>query len=120
MAGMTPQQTSTTNGVQEKAATDSIDQVRDLLFGAQMRAVDARIQTLEERMRAEAAAIRAEMRESVSALDARISSELGRLTSQLQSDKMDRSALAAGLTELAKRIAGDSATAGKQAPNTDA
>ena len=120
MAGITPQQPGTTNGVQDKAPADSIDQVRDLLFGAQMRAVDARIQNMEERMRAEAAAIRSEMRESVSALDARISSELGRLTSQLQSDKMDRSALAAGLTELAKRIAGDSATAGKQAPNSDA
>ena len=119
MAGITPQQTGMTNGVQDKAPTDSIDQVRDLLFGAQMRAVDARIQSLEERMRAEAAAIRAEMRESVSALDARISSELGRLTSQLQSDKMDRSALAAGLTDLAKRISGEGANSATQAPNTD-
>jgi hypothetical protein len=106
MAGNTQQQTGATNGVQEPASADSIDQVRDLLFGAQLRSVDARIQKLEESMRAEAAAIRAEMRESVSTLDSRISSELSRLTSQLQSDKMDRSALAAGLTELAKKISG--------------
>jgi hypothetical protein len=106
MAGNTSQQGGTTNGIQEPTSAESIDQVRDLLFGAQLRSVDARIQSLEERMRAEAAAIRAEMRESVSTLDARISSELSRLTSQLQSDKMDRSALAAGLTELAKKISG--------------
>ena len=111
----TPQQTGANNGVGDTRAPESIDQVRDLLFGAQLRAIDARIQSLDDHVRAESQAIRAELRESVSALDARISSELGRLTSQLQSDKLDRSALAAGLTELANRITGDSATVKKQA-----
>ena len=120
MASNTSQQTGLTNGVQDKSPADSIDQVRDLLFGAQMRAVDARLQNLDERMRQEAAAIRAEMRDSVTALDTRISTELSRLTSQLQSDKMDRTALAAGLTDLAKRIAGDQGTGGKQATSPEA
>lgn len=113
-----PQQTGATNGIQDRSAGESIDQVRDLLFGAQMRAVDARIQSLEERMMKEAAAIRSEQRESDSSLDARISSELSRITSQLQDDKLDRSALAAGLTDLAKLISAPRSTAGKQATNT--
>ena len=118
MAGIVPQQTTPTNGIQEKSSPDSIDQVRDLLFGAQMRAVDARIQSLEERMLAETTAIRAEMRDSIAKLDERISSELSRLTSQLQSDKLDRSLLASGLTDLANRITADRGAAGKQATNT--
>ncbi|MGK2961014.1 MAG: hypothetical protein ACSLFK_02570 [Gemmatimonadaceae bacterium] len=114
MAGSSPQQPNPTNGIQDKPSADSIDQVRDLLFGAQMRAVDARIQALEERMLQETAAIRAMLQDSVKGLDSRLSTELSSVTTRLQGDKMDRSALAAGLTDLAGRIAGPQASSGKQ------
>ena len=115
MANATPQQTGMTNGVQDKSASESIDQVRDLLFGAQMRAVDARIQSLEERTNKEIAALRAEMRESVTALDTRISNELSRITAQLTDDKLDRSLIASGLMDLANRISSAGTNAGKKA-----
>ncbi|HVF40540.1 MAG TPA: hypothetical protein VM939_11630 [Gemmatimonadaceae bacterium] len=114
------QQTAATNGIQDKAASDSIDQVRDLLFGAQMRTVDARIQALEERMLQETTAIRAELRESVKTLENRISTELNKITGQLQADKLDSSALAAGLTDLAARISAPRSQASKQATKAEA
>ena len=115
MANTTPQQTGLTNGVQDKSSSESIDQVRDLLFGAQMRAVDARIQSLEERILKDIAALRAEMRESVSTLDTRISNELSRITAQLTDDKLDRSLIASGLTDLANRISSAGTNAGRKA-----
>jgi hypothetical protein len=115
MANTTQQQTGLTNGVQDKSSSESIDQVRDLLFGAQMRTVDARIQALEERMLKEVATLRAEMRESVSTLDTRISNELSRITAQLTDDKLDRSLIASGLTDLANRISAAGTNAGKKA-----
>ena len=45
----------------------------------------------------------------------RLSTELDRITSQLQADKLDASALVSGLTELAGRIAPVSAQGKKQA-----
>ena len=114
MSGSAPQQPNPTNGTPEKGTADSIDQVRDLLFGAQMRAVDARIQALEQKMLEETASIRAMLQESLKGLDGRLSSELSTVTTRLQSEKMDRSALAAGLTELASRISGPQPGSGKQ------
>ncbi len=114
MSGSAPQQPNPTNGIQETGSADSIDQVRDLLFGAQMRTVDARIQALEQKMLEETAAIRAMLQESLKGLDGRLSSELSTVTTRLQSEKMDRSALAAGLSELANRISGPQPGPGKQ------
>lgn len=111
---LSTQQTTPTNGTPEKSPSESIDQVRDLLFGAQMRAVDARIQQLEEILKRETAAIRAELAESVKTLDSRVSSELTRLTGELQADKMDAAALASGLMDLAKRISPAGARTTKQ------
>ncbi len=44
----------------------------------------------------------------------RLASELDRITSQLQADKLDSSALAAGLTDLAARLGGAAAASGKR------
>jgi DNA anti-recombination protein RmuC len=52
---------SSDNGVAHDQQKESIDQVRDLLFGSQLRTVDARIQNLDERLKQEAATIRAEL-----------------------------------------------------------
>jgi hypothetical protein len=162
---------------------ESLDQVRDILFGGQMRMVDARLQGLEARLQQEQASLRAEftrelaeidsslkkgiaqlnerlaaertkraddlkaltadvkesfrnlekrhqaLEEAASLADAelrdhllkqsaslsadlsktadRLSSQLERITSQLQADKLDTVALASGLTDLAHRLTGN-------------
>jgi hypothetical protein len=172
-------------------APESIEQVRDLLFGGQMRMVDQRIQSLDERLAHETSSMRAdferqvteldnaikkelarhaerliaertkrvddlkalsaELRDSIRSLEKRhtgleeaagladadlrdhllkqganftnelnrtserLSTELDRITSQLQADKLDASSLVAGLTELAGKIAPASAQGKKQA-----
>jgi hypothetical protein len=185
MARTATQKPKDTNGAAAQPAPDSIDQVRDLLFGSQMKMVDARLQRLDEKLAHEASAMRADFERQITELDAatkkefarhgerlaterakriddlkalnaeirdalrslekrhanleeaagmadaelrdhlikqgaalsadlsrtsdKISSELDRITSQLQSDKLDSSALAAGLTELATKLGGTSA-----------
>ena len=185
MAKNAAQQKKNDNGATSHPPPESIDQVRDLLFGGQMRMVDARIQSLDERLAHETTAMRAdferqitevdsaikkelarhserlvaertktvedlkalsaEMRDSLRSLEKRhttleeaagladaelrdhllkqgatfsndlartsdrLSSELNRITTQLQADKLDSSALAAGLTELAGKLGGPAA-----------
>jgi vacuolar-type H+-ATPase subunit I/STV1 len=185
------QQKKNGNGAAAQPAPESIELVRDLLFGGQMRMVDARIQSLDERLAHETSSMRsdferqiteldnaikkelarhaerlvaertkrvddlkalsAELRDSLRSLEKRhttleeaagladadlrdhlikqgatfnseltrtserLSTELDRITSQLQADKLDASALVSGLTELAGRIAPVSAQGKKQA-----
>ena len=188
MSKSAAQQKKNGNGAAAPPVGESIDQVRDLLFGGQMRMVDSRLQSLDERMAHETSAMRAEFERQISELDnsvkkefarhsermiaertkriedlkalsaelrdslkslekrhtnleeaagladaelrdhllkqgasfsndlnrtsERLSSELDRITSQLQSDKLDSSAIVAGLTELAGKLGG--APAGKK------
>ena len=63
------QQKKTDNGAAAQAAPESIDQVRDLLFGGQMRMVEARIQNLDERLSHETNSMRAEFERQVTELD---------------------------------------------------
>jgi hypothetical protein len=185
MAKNAAQQKKNDNGATSHPPPESIDQVRDLLFGGQMRMVDARIQSLDERLAHETTAMRADFERQVTELDSaikkelarhserlvaertktvddlkalsaelrdslrslekrhttleeaagladaelrdhllkqgasfsndlartsdRLSSELNRITTQLQADKLDSSALAAGLTELAGKLGGPAA-----------
>ena len=180
------------NGTPTDPAPESIDQVRDLLFGGQMRMVDSRIQGLDQRLIHETSALRsdferqigdldgaikkefarhaerlasertkrvedlkalnAELREALKSLERRhqsleetagiadaelrdhlvknaaafsselartserITDELQRITTQLQGEKLDSAALAAGLTDLAAKLTGGGQTAGKKPP----
>ena len=84
------QQKKTDNGVAAQPAPESIDQVRDLLFGGQMRMVEARIQNLDERLSHETNAMRAEFERQVTELDNAIRKELARQTERLVSEKTKR------------------------------
>ena len=64
MAKITTQKTKAVNGTPADPAPESIEQVRDLLFGGQMRMVDARIQSLDDRLAHEASAMRSEVSRS--------------------------------------------------------
>jgi len=79
MAETAAQSTDGANGAAHDTP-ESIDQVRDLLFGSQLRTVNARIQNLDERLRQEAAAIRTELQ----ALGAQIRDSLDSMNRQHQ------------------------------------
>lgn len=70
---------------------ESLDKVRDLLFGGQMRAVESRIQGMEERLRQEDEAIRSDLAKQTKSLDALIRSEVQSLTERLAAERTKRS-----------------------------
>jgi hypothetical protein len=56
--------------------SESLEQVRDILFGAQMRSVESRLSQLEERMRRELEQTRGALEGKLAELDRRLQQEL--------------------------------------------
>jgi hypothetical protein len=73
-----------------EAQPESLDKVRDILFGGQMRAVESRLQGLEERLRSEHEALRADFVKQVESLDAFIRSEVQLLGERLAGERAKR------------------------------
>jgi hypothetical protein len=73
-----------------EAQPESLDKVRDILFGGQMRAVDSRLQGLEERLRSDHEALRADFVKQVESLDAFIRSEIQLLGERLAGERAKR------------------------------
>jgi DNA repair exonuclease SbcCD ATPase subunit len=90
MAKITTQKTKAANGPPADPAPESIEQVRDLLFGGQMRMVDARIQSLDQRLIHETSAIRAEFERQIGDLDGSIKKELARHSERLATERTKR------------------------------
>jgi hypothetical protein len=84
----------------DEAQPESLDKVRDILFGSQMRAVETRLQGLEERLRREHEALRADFARQVESLDAFIRSESHTLGERLTAERTKR-------TEEIKALAGE-------------
>ena len=78
------------NGVAAQPNPESIDQVRDLLFGGQMRMVDARIQSLDERLAHETGSMRADFERQITELDSAIKKELARHAERLIAERTKR------------------------------
>jgi hypothetical protein len=72
------------------AQPENLDKVRDILFGSQMRAVDSRLQGLEERLREEHEALRTDFARQVESLDAFIRSEVNTVTERLATESRKR------------------------------
>jgi hypothetical protein len=104
----TAPQTQSANGSPSEPARESIDPVRDLLFGSQMRMVDARIQSLDERLNQETSSLRADFDRRITDLDGTIRNELVQHASRLDSERAKRveelKALGAELRELLKSL----------------
>lgn len=83
-----------------EAAPESLDKVRDILFGSQMRTVEARLQSLEERLRHEQDVIRADLEKQAGELDQLIRSEAQTLGDRLAAERAKR-------TEEIKTLAAD-------------
>ena len=87
---------------------ESLDQVRDILFGGQMRMVDARLQGLESRMQQEQASIRAEFTRELTNLDEALKQGMTQLNDHLATERTRRAddlkALSADMRELVKSL----------------
>ena len=69
---------------------ESLDKVRDILFGGQMRAVDGRLQALEERLLHEQAQMRADLGKQIAGIEAEARRELQALAEQLGAERAKR------------------------------
>ena len=69
---------------------ESLDKVRDILFGGQMRAVESRLQGMEERLRQEHEALRSDFTKQTESLDACIRSEAQILSERLAAERTKR------------------------------
>jgi DNA repair exonuclease SbcCD ATPase subunit len=69
---------------------ESLDKVRDILFGGQMRAVETRLQGMEERLRQEHDALRSEFGKQTKSLDTLIRAEVQSLSERLAAERAKR------------------------------
>ena len=69
---------------------ESLDRVRDILFGAQMRTVDRRLAQIEERLLREFATARADLEKQVAALDTAAKRALAGLDEKLKAEQAKR------------------------------
>lgn len=73
-----------------EAPPESLDKVRDILFGGQMRAVETRMQGLEERLRREHETLRSEFAKRIGELDAQVRGEVQGLNERLAAERTKR------------------------------
>ena len=100
----------------------NIEQIRDIIFGTQMREYNQRFAELEERLINESIALREDLNKRLSALEQYVKKEMESLGGNLRGEQQSRAAavkeLAAGQVELSKstdkRFA-DAATAAEKA-----
>jgi hypothetical protein len=105
-----PQRPKSGNGVPAPAPEqpESLDQVRDILFGGQMRMVDARLHSLEERIVLEQATLRADLGRRIAELEEasrkEFASHAERLTAERNKRAEDLKALSAEMKEALKNL----------------
>jgi DNA anti-recombination protein RmuC len=89
-------------------APESLDKVRDILFGGQMRAVESRLQGLEERLMREQASMRTDFSQQLAEVDASARREAETLGERLAAERVKRTeelkALSAELKEVLRSL----------------
>ncbi len=87
---------------------ESLDKVRDILFGGQMRAVEARLQGLEARLLQAQDSLKSEFTKQLEALDGTLQKEVQSLADRLGGERAKRTeelkALAAELKEALRNL----------------
>ncbi len=78
---------------------ESLDKVRDLLFGNQMRESDKRFSRMEERLAAENASLREDIRKRFDTLEQFFKSEVESLTGRIKAEQTERMAAIKALTK---------------------
>lgn len=84
--------------VEAAPGAESLDKVRDILFGVQMRDYEKRFGQLEERLIREAGVLREEVKKRFDSLENFIKSEIEALTDQLKSERDERNSSVKELT----------------------
>ncbi|MFB3922918.1 MAG: hypothetical protein ACE145_14430 [Terriglobia bacterium] len=79
----------------------NVDKIRDIIFGSQMRDYEKRFAHLEERLSADAQALREDTRKRFDALEAFVQKELESLSQRLKGEKAER---AEALKELTREL----------------
>jgi methyl-accepting chemotaxis protein len=99
------------NGVAKDSAPEqpeSLDQVRDILFGGQMRMVDARLRSLEERIALEQTTLRNDLSKKIAELEEASKKEFAAHADRLSTERAKRAddlkALSAELKESLKNL----------------
>jgi len=69
------------------AVPESLEAVRDILFGAQMRSVETRLQAMEERLLREQSQLRADLIRKIDDLDARARDEFRATSERMTADR---------------------------------
>jgi predicted nucleic acid-binding Zn-ribbon protein len=88
-----------TNGAPPADATpESLDKVRDILFGGQMRAVETRLQGLEARLLRGQETLRTDFTKQLGALDALVQKEVQALGERLAAERTRRTEELKGLS----------------------
>lgn len=72
------------------AAAGNIDQIRDIIFGTQMRDYDRRFSQLEERLLKDSADLRDEFRQRLTSLEEYVRREMDTLSDRLSSEQRSR------------------------------
>jgi hypothetical protein len=80
-----------------QATQESLDQVRDILFGTQLRDQDRRFASLEEKLAADFAAFREENRQRLTQLETFLKTELAALAAQVTLETRQRQDAATAL-----------------------
>lgn len=90
------------------ATPESLDKVRDILFGGQMRAVESRLQGLEERLMREQAVMRSDFDKRIADLDASAKRDAQTLGDRLNTERTKRAeelkALSAEIKEILRSL----------------
>jgi phage host-nuclease inhibitor protein Gam len=91
-----------------ETAPESLDKVRDILFGGQMRAVESRLQGLEERIMREQATMRSDFSKQLADLDASAKRDAQTLGDRLAAERTKRAedlkALSAEIKEILRSL----------------
>jgi len=89
-------------------APESLDKVRDILFGGQMRAVESRLQGLEERIMREQAAMRSDFNKRLADVDTTAKRDVQTLNDRLTAERTKRAedlkALSAEIKEVLRSL----------------
>ncbi len=85
----------------------SLDKVRDILFGVQLKDVDRRFARLEDRLAKETADLKDDLRKRLAALEQYVKGEVDALSERIKSEQEQRTDVVAQLTrELKDLVAG--------------
>lgn len=74
----------------DAATAGNVDQIRDIIFGSQMRDYESRFQRLEERLLSELSTVRKEVNNRVEALETYMRGEVDALNDRLKSERDER------------------------------